>query len=943
MLDLVRIHVVTTPLQWAAARDVSAAERAVDPPVDRLILRLRVEYLPQRRHHVQIETGQELLHYRLIEKIGEGGMGVVWRAHDTSLEREAAIKTLPAAVADDGERLARFEREARLLATLNHPNIAGVYGLHEVDGLHFIAMELVPGEDLADQLDRGPLGIDEALDTARQIAEALETAHERGVIHRDLKPANVKRTPDGQVKVLDLGLAKALVGEASGDPSSLSLSPTLTSRGTLEGALLGTAAYMSPEQAKARTVDRRADVWAFGCVLYEMLTGRKAFDGDGVSEILASVLRDDVDWDALPAETPTSVHHLLRRCLDRDVRMRLRDIGEARVALSPGALAAVGDGHPRAEPVTVPTTGGRRRERIAWAVALAALAVAGFAGVSALRQTHSTVLPEIRTSIRPPDGQFFEAYGSHAGNLALSPDGTRLTFVSAVGDGRPVLHVRSLGSEVAQPLAGTEGATYPFWSPDGRHLAFFVDGKLKRIDLEGGAPLTICPASEGRGGAWGPDGDILFTPDTQSPIHRVSASGGEPTPVTKVDSRRMGETTHRYPFFLPDGRRFLFLRAAHAAAPEDEVNSLWIGSLDGDDPVELMPSVSNAAFAMGHLFYLRDQFLIARPFNPDRLEFTGEPFVVGEGVVYQTSYWRGAFSVSQNGIIAFQGGLGLQRRLLWFDPSGEVVGETGEAQQYGPIRLSPDDRRLATTINDASSGRGDIWIFDVDRDVGSRLTFDDANDIKPVWSPDGSRIAFQSNREGTNGDVFVVRADGRGEPELVYASEGNDSPTDWSPDGRYLSIDRGVGKNDLWIVPMDGGDPWALVETPFDEGYARFSPDGEWIAYVSNESGRFEMYLTRFPSGEGKWQLSTDGGDWVVGWNADGSEIYFLDLEGAMSSVRVDLGESVSADRPRRLFPTRAEETWDATRDGTRFILGTPDNPNQGYPITLIINWAGKR
>jgi Tol biopolymer transport system component len=892
---------------------------------------------------VQIETGQQLLHYHLIEKIGEGGMGVVWKARDTALDREVAIKTLPAAVATDAERLARFEREARLLATLNHANIAGVYGLHEVDGLHFIAMELVPGEDLADRLARGPLGVDEALETARQIAEALEAAHERGIIHRDLKPANVKRTPDGHVKVLDLGLAKALVGEASGDPSGLSLSPTLTSRGTLEGALLGTAAYMSPEQAKAHAVDRRADVWAFGCVLYEMLAGRKAFDGDGVSEILASVLRDGVDWDALPADTPASVRHLLGRCLDRDVKMRLRDIGEARVALSPGTSAAVGGPRVEAEPMTARTAGDRRRERVAWAVAVAALAVAAFAGWSALRDAGPAPREEIRASIRPPDGQFFEAYGSHAGNLALSPDGTRLTFVSAVGGGRPVLYVRSLGSEVAQPLAGTEGATYPFWSPDGRHLAFFVDGKLKRIDLEGGAPLTICPASEGRGGTWGPDGDILFTPDTQSPIHRVSASGGEPMPVTTVDPERMGETTHRYPFFLPDGRHFVFLRAAHAAAPEDEVNSLWISSLDGDDPVELMPSVSNGAFAMGHLFYLRDQFLIARPFDADRLEFTGEPFVVGEGVVYQTSYWRGAFAVSQNGIIAFQGGLGLQRRLLWFDQAGKAIGETGEPQQYGAIRLSPDDRRLATTINDASSGRGDIWIFDLDRDVGSRLTFDDANDIKPVWSPDASRIAFQSNREGSNGDVFVVRADGRAEPELLYSSAGNDSPTDWSPDGRYLSIDRGVGKNDLWIVPLDGSDPWALVETPFDEGYARFSPDGEWIAYVSNESGRFEMYLTRFPSGEGKWQLSTDGGDWILGWNQDSSEIYFLDLEGAMSSVRVDVGDTVSADRPRRLFPTRAEETWDSTRDGQRFILGTPDDPNEGYPITLIVNWAGKR
>ncbi len=831
--------------------------------------------------YMTIEAGQQLLHYRLIEQIGEGGMGVVWKARDTTLDREVAIKTLPPAVAGDADRLARFAREARLLATLNHPNIAGVYGLHEVDGLHFIAMEMVPGEDLAERLARGPLTIDEAVDAARQIAEALEAAHEQGVIHRDLKPANVKLTPEGQVKVLDLGLAKALVGEASGDTTNLSLSPTMTTEGTVAGTLLGTAAYMSPEQAKARTVDRRADVWAFGCVFFEMLTGKKAFAGDGISETLASVLRDDVDWDALPAATPAAAVRVLRRCLDRNVKMRLRDIGEARVALSPESLEAATDGDWVNGPAAA-AAGSRGRERILLAIALAAVVAAAVAGWFAAHRGETNVRPEVRAAIRPPHEQVFEGYGNYLGNLTLSPDGTRMTFASATGGGQPELHVRSLGSESSQPLAGTEGATFPFWSPDGRNLAFFVDGKLKRLDLDGGAPMTICSAAAGRGGSWNKDGVIVFAPETQTGIFRVSASGGEPTPVTTLDNQRKGESTHRYPSFLPDGNRFLFVRAGHAAALEDDVNSLWVGSLDGTEPFELMHTVSNAAFAMGHLFYLRDQFLMARPFDPHELEFTAEPFAVGEGVVFQKNYWRGAFAVADHGLVTFQGGLGMQRQLNWYDRDGNTLGQIGEPGQYGPIRLSPDGRQLAATITDPGSGRGDIWIFDIARDVSSRLTFADANDTQPVWSPDAKLVAFQSDRENDTGDIYIVRADGRGEPELLFESEGPTSPSDWSPDGKYLSIDRGVGKNDLWIVPVDGSEPFTLISTPFDEGYSRFSPDGNWIAYVSNETGRYELYLTRFPSGEGKWQLSADGGDWAIGWKEDGSEIFFLDLEGAL-------------------------------------------------------------
>jgi Tol biopolymer transport system component len=761
------------------------------------------------------------------------------------------------------------------------------------------------------------------------------------VIHRDLKPANVKLTPEGSIKVLDLGLAKALVGETSGDPGSLSLSPTVTSAGTLAGTLLGTAAYMSPEQAKGRAVDRRADVWAFGCLLFEMLTGTRTFDGETVSETLASVLRDEVSWDALPEETPPSIVHLLRRCLDRNPRMRLRDIGEARVALSPESLLSPELG--RGEIATSAAPAGPAGARLAWGLAAVALVAAAALGWLAVTRSQTpTNREEIRASIRPPAGQVFEAYGVHSGAVSISPDGMRMTFVSRSEEKNAGIYLRSLGSEEAQPLAGTEGATYPFWSPDGRQLGFFVRGKLKRVDLAGGAPMTVADAPEGRGASWNADGEILFAPDTQSQIHRVSVGGGTPTPVTTLDVTRGGETTHRFPFFLPDGRHFLYLRGSHATR-DTEVNSIWVGSLDTDETFELMSSGSQAIYAQGHLFWVHDQFLMARPFDASSLEFTGEAFAVAEGIVFQETYWRAAFDVSPAGPIVCQTGLASSKYLAWFDRAGSELSTLGTPGQFDEIRLSPDDRFLAATIQDESTGRGDIWIFDVRRNVGSRLTFDDGSDSAPVWSPDGKMIAFRSNRGNTTGDIYLRPADGRGQAELLYADDAMKTPRDWSSDGKYLAIDHGVGKSDVWIVPLDGGDPFSLIVGDFDEGYSRFSPDGNWLGYISNESGRFELYMTRVPRGEGKWQLSIDGADWLIGWKRDGTEVYFLNLEGVLMSVKLELGDAVVADVPQRLFPTRAGSTWSSASDGERFVLGVPDDPNEDYPISLILDWNGKR
>ena len=886
---------------------------------------------------MQIEPGKMFNQYRLVDKLGEGGMGVVWKALDTSLGREAAIKILPAAFAQDVDRRVRFEREARLLATLNHPGIAGVYGLHEFEDLHFIAMEYVPGEDLAKRLERGPLAVDDALDVARQVADALETAHEQGVIHRDLKPANIVRTPDGTIKVLDLGLAKAMASEGAADPGRLSLSPTLTSAGTVAGTLLGTAAYMSPEQVKGREADRRADIWAFGCVLHEMLTGKRTFGGETISETFASVLRDEVAQDLLPHDTPATVRALLARCLDRNRRTRLRDIGEARIALSPEGLARSFETGPDSA-----STG--RGARLAWGVAgIALLALATTIGIALMRPEPGEA-SEIRASIDAPEKQAFLVTSINAGGLSLSPDGTKATFVASTASGRPSLYLRTLASSTPQVLPGSEGATYPFWSPDSRQLAFFADGKLKKLDLDGGAPMTIANTSEARGGTWGPDGVILFAAETQVGISRVSSGGVLGDPVTVVDPAREGETTHRYPSFLPDGRHFLYLRASHAAGSRDAVNSIWIGDIDSNETSELMQSATNAVFAQGHVFWVREGFLMARTFSADTLAFTGEPFAVGEGVVTQPDSWRAAFAVSQAGPIAFHSGLASKMILTWLDREGKELGTLGDPGEYAFIRLSPDNRSLAVTLNDAGTGRGDIWVFDVERNVGSRLTFHSATEDSPVWSPDGARIAFSSNRDGKT-TIYVRPSNGRGEEELLLPEsiEERAVPADWSSDGKFLVFSRGAGKYDTWVHPLDGGEPFPIVVGDFDEGYSRFSPNVAWLAYLSNESGRYNLYLTRFPSGEGKWQLSKVGTDWLVGWNAAGDEISYIDLEGKLCVVAVALADQVVADLPVCLFPTRSGRTWAAQSDGERFVIGVPDDAGSDFPITLLLNWEAGR
>jgi len=889
-----------------------------------------------------MEPGQTLGHYTIVEQIGVGGMGEVYRALDNTLGRDVALKILPAAFAADTERVGRFQREAKLLASLNHPNIAAIHAVVQEGEVLALALELVIGDDLTVHLENGSMSLDKALAYAEQIALAVEAAHEQGVVHRDLKPANIKISQDGTVKVLDFGLAKA-TDAAGGSTSSLdtTISPSLAKAPvTLEGVILGTVAYMSPEQARGSSLDRRTDIFSFGVVLFEMLAGQRPFGGPTTSDMMAAILKEEPDLDTLPADTPPAIRLLLNRCLAKDPKQRLRDLGEARLI-----IAAVREGDPTASTVLgerKPETRGRRlakREMASWVLAgLAIVALGVTAWTSATRGGVATTASEIRASINAPDDSDFVVNGNHSGALSLSPDGTKMTFTASVGPGRPSLFLRSLGSSTAQQLANTEGATYPFWSPDSKQIAFFADGKLKKLDLDGGAPMTVTSALDGRGGTWNSDGTILFAPETQTSIQRVSTGGVPGGPVTTVDNTRQAETTHRFPSFLPDGRHFLYTRGSHAANNQDVVNSIWVGDLESDETFELMQSGTQATYAQGHIFWVRDQFLMARPFSVQTLAFTGEAFAVGEGVVVQLGTWRAAYAVSKAGPLAFQGGLAAEQILTFFDREGKALGTIGEAAMYSEIRLSPDNRYLATGIDTEGGGQSDIWVYDLSRNVGSRLTFDDARDTKPVWSPDGKRVAFSSNRGGTSG-IYVRSADGRGDAESVYTVEGQCAVQDWSRDGKYLAIDSGIGKNDLWILNLEDGEAFALVSSDFDVGYARFSPDGKWIAYISNESGKYELYLTRFPSGEGKWQLSKNAADWLLGWNAAGTELFYLDLEGNLISVKVGFGEQVVADLPTLLFPTRAGSTWDNMSDGNGFVLGVPNDAGDDFPITLIVNW----
>ena len=882
-----------------------------------------------------LSPGARIGPFEVTIQIGEGGMGEVYKATDINLKRAVAIKVLPTRVAADAERLARFQREAEVLATLNHPNIAQIHGLEKSAGVTALVMELVEGPTLADRIAHGAIPFDEALLIAKQIADALDAAHEQGIVHRDLKPANIKVRPDGVVKVLDFGLAKAL--QPTGTlVASHSLSPTITTPAmTQAGMVLGTAAYMSPEQAKGREADRRSDVWAFGCVLFEMLTGRRSFAGDDVSDTLVSVLRDEPTWSALPDGTPPAIRRLLRRCLEKDRARRLGDFHHVRLEIDDAR------DEPRdAVPVGAPAS--RRYERIAWLTGVVLVSVVG--AVVGVRWRPAAVSPA--TALREMYVQIAAPPTTEPASLALSPDGQTLTF-AATSEGQSRLWLRPLNTGSPRVLPGTDGARFPFWSPDSRSVAFFADGQLKRIDIDGGSSRTLTSASGAVSGAWGPGGVILISM-LGNPIMRVSDRGGDRVAVTRLES---GQGAHYTPQFLPDGRHFLFY-----AVGGREPKGVFVGQLGDMEQRRLLDADFAAVYAsQGYLLFMRQGKLLAQGFDPSLLALSGAPFPLAEQVAVSTNRLSPAVSTSGAGAIAYRTGATPKKQLTWFDRSGRELAHLHEpidSTQLAPS-LSPDGRQIALFRED--SGNIDVWLVDTARGVPTRFTFDSADDVNPVWSPDGRRIAFSSNRSGVH-DLYVRPANGTaGSETLLIQNAQPKSFSDWSPDGRlllYQSVDpeRGI---DIMAVPFDSdgkpqGEPQAVVRTDFDEHSGKVSPDGKWIAYVSIKTGRDEVYVEPLAHRAGaEIRISTDGGD-QVRWRRDGKELFYVARDGRLMAVPLRWGangETAEAGTPVPLFQAHVsgmptgQTQYVVSSDGQRFLMNRLIDDIVTSPITMILNW----
>ena len=875
------------------------------------------------RPHAVLNAGLRVGPYEIVAPLGAGAMGEVYRARDTKLNRDVALKVLPPLFARDPDRRARFAREAHLLATLSHPNISAIYGLEESSGAPALVLELVDGPTLADQMARGPIPLEEALAIARQIAEAMEAAHEKGVIHRDLKPANIKITRSGVVKVLDFGLAKVWDGAPQFDPSR---SPGLTASALGERAVVGTPTYMSPEQARGESLDQRTDMWSFGCLLYEMLTGRAPFAADTVSDTIAAILEREPTQTLLPAGTPSGIRRLLRRCLQKDRRRRLQAAGDAIIEIDDARAAP----H---EPERVYEAASRRRERFMWmAATLALLAVATTLGISYFRAPADVA--DLRVDITTPSTDAQTSF-------AISPSGRSLVFV-AYDEGRARLWLRPLDAPTARPLAGTEGAIYPFWSADGRAVGYFADGKLKRIDISGGLPQTLANAPGGRGGTWNQDGVIVFAPTAVGGLSRVNASGGVVADVTHIAPPH--QLSHRFPQFLPDGRRFFFF----VQGPPD-TQGVYLGTLDSPQAQRLTPAdVAGAYLPPGWLLYMRQGTLVARRFNPAPGELTGDPITVAEHVGLDVTNSSTAFSVSRDGIVAYRSIGAGRRQLTWFDRNGKAVGTIGtpdENELVGPT-LSPDGRRVAA--HRTVQGNTDIWIFDDAH--ATRFTFDAGRDLFPIWSPDGQYVAFDSNRSGHR-YFYRKRADFAGGEEPLLESPEDKVLNDWSPDGRvllYVTPNNPKTGADIRTVSLAGDrHPVPFVETGFLERAGQFSPDGRWVAYQSNETGPYEIYVRRFPDSGAQQQVSTSGGI-QARWRSDGQELYFIAPDGRLMAAPIKMnGAALEPGAPVALFKTRIwgggtnaaqGPQYDVSADG-RFLLNVVVDDEAMAPITLLLNW----
>ena len=892
--------------------------------------------------------GQTIANYKIIEHLGAGGMGEVYLAVDSKLDRKVALKFLPAQMTAQPDARARFLQEARAASALNHPNICTIHDIQEHDGQLFIVMEHVDGQTLRDK--RSTLSPKQVLEIGAQVADGLAAAHEQGIVHRDIKPENIMIRKDGIVQIMDFGLAK-LHG---------------ATRLTKEGSTIGTAGYMSPEQVQGLDTDHRSDIFSLGVVLYELLTDQMPFKGMHDTAVMYEIVNiNAAPPSAIRPDIEPELDRILLECLDKDKDERYQSAKElakdlrrfrrssdrskiSRVSTVRPALSTVD----RVQTDIRPSVGEPRKSSsaiIPWILC----GVFGIAAAALLFMTFSSPKPDktaIRFGVPAPEQLNLAVEG--AGTLALSPDGKRLAFVGADSLGQTQLWVRSINNFNSERLPGTDNALYPFWSPDSRFIGFFADAKLKKIDVTGGPALTLCDVVAGRGGTWNKDGVIVFAPAPSGALSRVSAAGGVPTKLTVIDTAA-GQSTHRWPWFLPDGNRFLYYVRIGPGAGDSKDDSVRIGSLDGAIERGLMQSPANACFANGHLIFLRERTLMAQPFDPESLEFGGDPVPLAEDVYADIGYSSVSVGVSENGTLAFQSGASaLGSNIVVFGRDGTQLDTLGEPGSYFDCDLSPDDRYFAVQLVDPATSNPDIWVFDINRRIRTRLTFSAAEDGYPAWSPDGAYIYFSAVRQ-TSLDLYRKPATGAGTEELMFASSATKWLMDCATDGRnlvYISPTVTSIGDDLWILPIgpDGkaaGEPHEFQKTEFDEDDASFSPDGRWLAFASAESGEYEVYVRPFPGPGGKWQISSKGGDFPR-WRKDGRELFFISAGNSMMSVEVDgRTESFTVGEPKQLFPVRAPQAnkpYDVSADGQTFYVVTREAGFAASWINLVINWNGE-
>jgi eukaryotic-like serine/threonine-protein kinase len=877
-----------------------------------------------RSNPMTIAPGTRLGPYEIAAPLAAGGMGEVFRGRDTRLGRDVAIKILPQDFSRNEQFLARFEREAKTISSLNHPNICTLFDVGNENGTHFLVMEMIEGESLADRLQKGALPIEQVLRYGAQVADALDRAHKQGIIHRDLKPANVMLTKTG-AKLLDFGLARPASDSAV--VHGMTEMPTQAKPLTQEGTILGTFQYMAPEQLEGQEADARTDIFAFGALLYELSTGKRAFQGSSKTSLISAIVSSQPQpISSVVPMTPPALDHVVRKCLEKDPEDRWQsahDIAsELRWISEAGSQAGV---------ATTVTVRRKSRERIAWTLA-ALLAVTS--GIMAFVMARAP-RPQIgRLSVSAPPEV---AIVQQQGNVAVSPDGRRIVFVASDTSGRGGLWVRSLSDTTPRLLPNTSDATYPFWSPDSQHIAFFAEGKLRRVPAAGGDVDEICAATDGRGGAWSSRGVILFAPTVGSALMRVAADGGEPSPVTEIDPSKK-EDSHRFPSFLPGGERFLFYAMDSGGA-----GNIKVGSLDSLQSTQLLKAERSAVYvAPGYIIYGNGDRILARRFDAKSLRILGEPERLPDAAPAWVHFGDRVASVSENGVMVIAAAPDRNMRLVWLDRQGQTVGTIPlPAGRFATPRFSPDGTQAALEMRSGDS-LSDLWVVDLERGATTRLTFGPALNSRPIWSPDGKRIVFQSNRKGPF-DLYVRQLSGAEGDTPLYASPMNwKEPYSWSPDGSTVAF-AGLGEESGFDIMLafaaNPAEATMYLQTPASEGWPMISPDGRWLAYTSNESGRFEIYVQSFPTPGKKYQVTTSGGNRVY-WTHQGRELVYASLDGTFGAVPVTPGEGLQFGAPVRLFSPSRNEGIDVSPDGQRFLAVIPANAANAQSLTVVLNWA---